>query len=374
MAKQRIAIIGAGIVGSTVAYQLAKKGLSVTVFDEGTGQATKASAGIICPWLSQRRNKKWYRLTANGAAYYPELMNQLKQEGVTALPYVQTGALVFKKTQEQLEKLLSIAEKRKETDPMIGDLHILTPQEVADKIPHWTGTQGALYASGGGRVDGAQLTDLLLHYAQAYGATVQNENVSLVQEGEDVALYRSIGVTEHFDRIVCCAGAWLPAVLAPLKAVVDVRPQKGELIEMDLPNVHSENWPVCMLHGEIDVLPFPNGRMIIGATHENDKGYDLTYTPSLHEKMKEEAAEHLSLLAKSDITRVRVGTRAYTSDFSPFFGVLPQHPKLLVASGLGSSGLTSGAYIGELLSRIVANEPLEMDIQPYAPEQYIHFS
>ena len=58
----KIAIVGAGIVGSTAAYYLSKeKDVEVTVFDHGLGQATKAAAGIISPWFSKRRNKAWYR-------------------------------------------------------------------------------------------------------------------------------------------------------------------------------------------------------------------------------------------------------------------------------------------------------------------------
>ena len=113
MKNKKIAIIGAGIVGSTAAYKLAKAGHSVTIFDEGTGQATAGAAGIICPWLSQRRNKQWYHLTSTGASYYPILMKELQQEGITEIPYKQVGTYVFKHKEEQLEKLLTIAEKRK---------------------------------------------------------------------------------------------------------------------------------------------------------------------------------------------------------------------------------------------------------------------
>ena len=50
----KVAIIGAGIVGSTASYYLSKEeGIELTVFDEGLGQATKAAAGIICPWFSK---------------------------------------------------------------------------------------------------------------------------------------------------------------------------------------------------------------------------------------------------------------------------------------------------------------------------------
>ena len=69
----KIAIVGAGIVGSTAAYYLSKeKDVEVTVFDHGPGQATKAAAGIISPWFSKRRNKAWYRMARLGADFYQQ--------------------------------------------------------------------------------------------------------------------------------------------------------------------------------------------------------------------------------------------------------------------------------------------------------------
>lgn len=56
-------IVGAGILGASTAYHLAKPGARVTVIDrKEPGQATDAAAGIVCPWLSQRRNQDWYHL------------------------------------------------------------------------------------------------------------------------------------------------------------------------------------------------------------------------------------------------------------------------------------------------------------------------
>ena len=80
----KIAIVGAGIVGSTAAYYLSKeKEVEVTVFDHGLGQATKAAAGIISPWFSKRRNKAWYRMARLGADFYQELVSDLENDGMT---------------------------------------------------------------------------------------------------------------------------------------------------------------------------------------------------------------------------------------------------------------------------------------------------
>lgn len=80
----KIAIVGAGIVGSTAAYYLSKeKDVEVTVFDHGLGQATKAAAGIISPWFSKRRNKAWYRMARLGADFYQELTSILKMMVMT---------------------------------------------------------------------------------------------------------------------------------------------------------------------------------------------------------------------------------------------------------------------------------------------------
>ena len=88
----KVAIIGAGIVGSTAAYYLSKEAqATVTVYDQGVGQATKAAAGIISPWFSKRRNKAWYRLARLGADFYQELVADLAQDGINTDFYQQTG-------------------------------------------------------------------------------------------------------------------------------------------------------------------------------------------------------------------------------------------------------------------------------------------
>ncbi len=368
---KKVAMIGAGIVGATAAYQLSKKGIEVTVFDAGVGQATKAAAGIICPWLSQRRNKDWYQLVSCGAAYYLDLMEQLHNDGVNELPYAQVGAYIFKHTEKQLAKVKAMAIERRVEAPMIGEVHALTPADVASVIPGWSNPDGALYCSGGGRVDGELLVDLLLEQAEKNGARVIREKVTLVEE-DDVIRVRLGEEVLDFDDVILSSGAWVKELLEPLDYYVDVRPQKGQLIELMLETKEdTSKWPVCMLHGEIDILPFPDGKILVGATHENTQGFDLVPDETLLDGMYKEACASLPSLKNAQRTGVRVGTRAYTSDFLPFFGKVPHTKNAYVASGLGSSGLTSGVWIGECLARMVSGGALEFPVEKYTPNPYI---
>ncbi len=80
-----------------------KAGADVTIIDKHhTGQATDAAAGIICPWLSQRRNKAWYQLAKGGARMYPSLIDELAADGETDTGYAQTGAISIHTNQEKL--------------------------------------------------------------------------------------------------------------------------------------------------------------------------------------------------------------------------------------------------------------------------------
>ncbi len=367
---KRVAVIGGGIVGATAAFYLSKKYDDVDIYDDGMGQATSAAAGIICPWLSQRRNKEWYELASKGAAFYPQLMHDLNEPLSDSDIYQQVGTLVFKKKPSLLKKLEQIALKRRETAPEIGDIALLSPKEIMAKFPLYGLEESALFASGGARVDGSLLTKKLIDQAIFNGARYYSEKVILSHSHPSEYVIRSTTQTKTYDAVVLAVGAWLPELLNPLGLEVDIRPQKGQLIQLHLQEDMSK-WPVIMPDGEKDIIPFSNGKIIVGATHENDGGYDLTPTKEKLELMLAEAIELAPGLKNASITSIRVGTRAYTSDFAPFFGAVPNYPNLFTASGLGSSGLTSGPLIGRMLSQIVSGEPTDLPLSDYPVEQYI---
>lgn len=360
---KKVAIIGAGIVGATAAYYLSKESnLEVTVFDHGQGQATKAAAGIISPWFSKRRNKAWYKMARLGADFYVDLLADLEKSGQEIDFYQRSGVFLLKKDETKLEELYQLALQRREESPLIGQLAILAPASANELFPGLQGFERLLYASGGARVDGQLLVTRLLEASQV---KLVKEKVSL----KPLSSGYQIG-EEVFDQVVLATGAWLGRLLEPLGYEVDVRPQKGQLRDYQLAQ-DMEAYPVVMPEGEWDLIPFAGGKLSLGATHENDMGFDLTVDETLLQKMEEAALPCYPSLVEATRAGERVGIRAYTSDFSPFFGQMPELSGVYAASGLGSSGLTTGPIIGYHLAQLIQGKELTLDPLNYPIENYV---
>ena len=360
---KKVAIIGAGIVGATAAYYLSKESdLEVTVFDHGQGQATKAAAGIISPWFSKRRNKAWYKMARLGADFYVDLLADLEKSGQEIDFYQRSGVFLLKKDETKLEELYQLALQRREESPLIGQLAILDPASANELFPGLQGFDRLLYASGGARVDGQLLVTRLLEASQV---KLVKEKVTLTP----LASGYQIG-EEVFDQVILATGAWLGDMLEPLGYAVDVRPQKGQLRDYQLAQ-DMEAYPVVMPEGEWDLIPFVGGKLSLGATHENDMGFDLTVDETLLQQMEEAALPCYPSLVEATRAGERVGIRAYTSDFSPFFGQVPELAGVYAASGLGSSGLTTGPIIGYHLAQLVQSREMTLDPANYPIENYV---
>ena len=360
---KKVAIVGAGIVGATAAYYLSKEtDIEVTVFDHGHGQATKAAAGIISPWFSKRRNKVWYKMARLGADFYVDLLADLEKSGQKVDFYQRSGVFLLKKDESKLEELYQLALQRRDETPSIGELAILDQESASKLFPGLKGFERLLYASGGARVDGQLLVSRLLDASQV--KVVKKEvRLTPLLSGYQID-------NQMFDQVILSTGAWLGHILEPLGYEVDVRPQKGQLRDYQV-DLDMASYPVVMPEGEWDLIPFPGGKLSLGATHENDMGFDLTVDKNLLQQMAEAANPFYPSLKDAVLSGERVGIRAYTSDFSPFFGQVPNLSGVYTASGLGSSGLTTGPIIGYHLAQMLQGRKGVLDPADYPTERYI---
>ncbi|WP_156288679.1 NAD(P)/FAD-dependent oxidoreductase [Oceanobacillus salinisoli] len=358
-------IVGAGILGASTAYYLSKSGAEVVIIDRNDlGQATDAAAGMICPWITQRRNKAWYQLAKGGARIYPELVKELAADGEKKTGYSQVGAISLHTEEKKLIAMRDRALKRRDDAPEIGEVTILDEAEIKEMFPLLADGYRAVHIAGGARVDGRAMRDALLRGAQKHGATLIYGDASLMVN-ENQVTGASIG-DEVFeaDKVIATSGAWMKDLFAPLDVDLNVVPQKGQILHVQIPNIDTSKWPVVMPPTNKYILSFKD-RIVLGSTHEDDSGFDYQTTAGgLHEILSN-VMDIAPGLKNSVLLENRVGFRPFTPGFLPVIGELPGYGGLLLANGLGSSGLTTGPYVGRQLANLALEKELEIDLDDY---------
>ena len=359
-------VVGAGILGATAAFQLAKSGAKVTLIDrEEKGKATNAAAGIVCPWLSQRRNKAWYQLAKGGAKYYPSLIAELEAEGETETGYVKVGAISLQTDEGKLDKMEERVRKRLSEAPEIGEVTRLSPKETKAFFPLLSEEFGSIHVSGAARVNGKALCEALISAAKKNGATYIQADAQLTFEGNQVTGVQYEGNTLEANQVLVTAGAWAKELLQPLGIHFKIEPQKAQIIHLDQQKSETNSWPVVMPPSNQYMVAFEGGRIVVGATHEDDRGFDRRVTAGGVHEILDKALKVAPELEDSTIAEIKVGFRPVAPNFLPVIGEVPYYQGLLVANGLGSSGLTVGPYLGDELAKIALGKKTEINLELY---------
>ncbi|MGH3320361.1 MAG: NAD(P)/FAD-dependent oxidoreductase [Streptosporangiaceae bacterium] len=365
----RILIIGAGVVGASTAYHLADAGADVAVVDRGGGgQATAAGAGIICPGLSGGHSEPWYAMACRGAGYYPELVDRLAADGETDLGYAVPGALFVAGRDEPLDDVHAlVVEHRRAGVPAIAEVSRLNPREARELFPYLREELSAVHVSGAARVDGRRLRDGLLRAATRRGAGHRHGSAALLVSGDRVTGAVVDGEPMPADAVVVAAGAWTSYVCRPLGLGVAVRPQRGQILHLELAGGARPELPIVQSFSSHYLLGFAGGRVVAGATRETGSGFDARLTAAGVAEVLSEALRLAPGLGPATVAETRVGLRPMSDDGLPVLG--SPAPGLVVATGMGPTGLTMGPYAGALAARLALDEPVPLDLTPYDPRR-----
>jgi D-amino-acid dehydrogenase len=364
----RIVIVGAGVLGCSAAFHLAKAGAEVSIIDtQLDGRATAAGAGILCPWLAGTSDMDFYRLYVAAAEYYPDLITSLAEAGEADIGYRRSGAMLVSNEPEELDRTRRLALRRQTDSPSMGSVGRLTPLQAQAMFPPLRDDMGAVLISGGARVDGRRLAAALLRAARHLGATVVQGHGSVVAAAGRVSWVKAGAETLPADHVIVTAGAWAGALLRPLGVDVPVQPQRGQLVHLRLQGADTSRWPVILPQGKHYIVPFDNGRIVCGATREAGSGFDYRVTAVGQADVLSEALRIAPGLGPATLVETRVGFRPMGDGVRPVLGWVPGVDGLAVGSGLGSAGLTIGPLAGRLLADLVMQRPGLLDLAPFDP-------
>ena len=361
----RVTVVGSGVAGAAAAFALARAGAAVTVLESGEpGPATAAGAGIVAPWASSVEGP-FYELYAAGAAYYPRLVELLRDSGVDDVGYEVCGSLVVDADPGALDAVEARVRTRTAGVAVAGTVSRLSPAEATGLFPPLAPDLGAVHVSGGARVDGRRLRAGLLAAARRHGAEVGTAPARVVPDDRPALLAGGERVAS--DAVVVAAGAWTDPLLADAGLRVGIEPQRGQLAHLGVADVDTEAWPSVLPAGPSYLVPFAGGRVVAGATRETGSGFDARITADGLRTVLADALAVAPGLAAASVLETRVGLRPLPRSGHPVLGPLADAPGWFVASGLGAGGLTMGPLVGHLVAQLVLTGAADLDLSPFAP-------
>lgn len=361
----RIVVIGGGVVGASAAYHLARDGADVVLVDRGDrGQASAAGAGIVGPWLAGGLDDPTRLIAAAGARYYPDIVAALTELGETDLGHARTGGLNLVREGGDLDSVYERAKAAAAVEPIIGEVSRLDASGARALFPPLGDGYAAVHVEGTARVDGGKIRDALRRSALAHGAKERSGGAELTADGERTRVSVDGDVVDA-DAIVVAAGAWTPELCRPLGVELSVIPHRGQITHLAHPGVETDRWPVVLPPGPHYFLGFPDSRVVVGATTEPGAGFDYRVTAGGQAKVLNDALGVAPGLVDATLLETRVGFRPATPDGRPMLGRV--RGDVLVATGMGPTGLTMGPYAGALVASAILGQTADFDLAPFDP-------
>jgi len=360
----RVIVVGAGMLGASVAYHLSLEGVEVRVIDQvHQGKATLAGAGIVCPWATKVEEPDFYAFYAAGGAYYRKLVAGLAERGETEFGYRQVGGLVLCRDEAELELTEKRILPRVAKAPEAGEVRRISGKEAQALFPPLRDDFLALHIPGGARVEARGIAGAMLRAAIKLGATHENGHVALENTGSKV-IAKLDGEALDADLVIVTAGAWANEILVPAGKAILVAPQKGQIVHLRVPQ-ETKEWPVLLPQASHYMLAFDDNRVVIGATRETGSGFDYRLTAGGQAEVLNFGLDLAPGLKNAEHIETRIGFRPQTIANKPMLGKVSGLDGLLIGNGLGAGGLTMGPLAGRLLAQAALGQPTDLDLARY---------
>ncbi len=385
-----VIVIGGGIVGAATAYHLVRQGANTLLLDRNdAGRSTNAGAGILAPESSYSRSERWFNFAVEAVGYYPTLVQQLEAAQTGDTGYSPCERLTLAVSKDELErfnkaKTLIFNRQKRRGLPTPANLREISPDEARRLFPPLAPPLSVIHYRQAARVDGRLLTEAMRRAAEQQGLITKEISVEqlLVEKARlEGAIFKKRAVTgvvaggESFKagNVVIAGGAWSQTFGTQLELDIPVEPQRGQLIHLYLPHTDTTNWPMVSAFRGHYIVPWPDGRVVVGATRENDTGFKPHSTATGIRELLVEALRVVPGLAEAEIKEIRVGLRPFIQDGLPILGAVPNVTNIYLATGHGPTGLQLGPYSGKLIADLISGQAIEADIGMFGVARFSEF-
>src|SRR5215469_6619507 len=366
-------VVGAGIVGCSISYHLAKAGLSVALLDKGrvAGEASQAAAGMLAPLGDEPPDQAHplQQLALAALRYYDGLDEQLKQETSMDIGLVKVPTLRPAFDEQESMHLQATLARQQQFLPGLQWLEDSSAREIEPMLPETV--QGALLSPYESNVQAELITRAYAQAAVTRGASLREGCPvgRLILQGERAVGVETTQGAMHAEAIVLAAGAWASGwhVSRPTPPIF---PVKGQMMALQAIPGHPLRHTVYAA-GVGGIVPKADGTIYVGATVEQ-VGFDTAVTAEGLATLLTALTKLTPALSKARLIRTWAGLRPASADVLPLIGPSRSVKGLWIAGGHFRDGILLGPLTGHLVAELIQHHatPFDLNIQAFDPDRF----
>ena len=306
----KVTIVGCGIVGAMVAYELSHiPTLDITVYEQNQPAegSTGAALGVLMGVISHKVKGRTWRLRRDSIQRYRTLLDELTTQTGRAIPYNRQGLLSLCFEADRLPKWESLQQIRAEQG---WPLEIWPPEQIAERCPHLAldGVAAGIYSPQDGQVDPVPLTLALIKVAAQNGVTFRMGTavMGLTTDGVGRGQIMVSGETLSPDWLVLCGGIGTHALVAHAAEPVSLIPVFGQATRVDARQTLGKTDFQPVINGrDVHLVPHGSGEYSLGATvefpavPESASLQNFHPDPALFEQMQQVARDYCPALSQA---------------------------------------------------------------------------
>ena len=371
-------MVGGGVIGLSVAWRLASRGVTVTLVDDDpAGGASQAAAGLLAPVTEAHFGEEALTaLNLDSARRWPAFAAEVEAAAGTPVGYRADGTLAVAFDDDDLRMLKELGAYH---DRLGLPGQRLRGRECRAREPLLSPRiRGGIFVEADHQVETRALTAALLVAAERAGVVLRRERAArldLNRVGDRaVGFTLTSGESLRAPVTVLAAGCWsaeLPGL--PPEVRPPVRPVKGQILRLRASDPLVPRL-TCTVRGvrrgrSIYAVPRADGRVVVGATVE-EKGWDTTVTAGAVRELLEDATEVIPALAEFELVEALARLRPGTPDNGPILGPAAL-AGLVLATGHYRNGILLTPLTADVVAGTVLGEPLPAVAAPFSAARFV---
>ena len=355
-----VGIIGAGVVGATIAYELSKiKGLDITLFEENQEieGSTRAALGVLVGISSQKKKGRAWHLRAESIKRYPSLIKELETLTQSSIAHNPLGLVHLCFSAESLAKWQSLQEFRKD-----WKLEIWDPKELSEHCPQVESAEivAGIYSPSDWQINPVELTNALNKAAEINGVKLKFGK-KITQIVKDEREERIIGVKQEgeffaLDHLVIAAGLGSTDLTKELTQNIILQPVLGQAVHLKLETEIESSFQPVVTGNDVHVLPLNQGEYWVGATVEfpNSNNIPLKPDDQLLESVLYKAFSFYPSLKQAKILKHWTGYRPRPINLSaPIIEKLTGYNNVVLATGHYRNGVLLAPATASIVTKMI---------------------